>query len=125
MPSCLAIIYGNQKAENLYICEGKWDSLAMIEILDKYNKLNDATIIMPTNGVKTLLKHITDIELNNFGNIHLCLDNDKGKVNKLGKPDDVSWQTTQELIKLYPKFIDKTPQGYKDWNDWWKEHLYD
>ena len=120
MPSCMAIMYGEQKAENLYICEGEWDSLAMIEILDKYNKLNNSTIIMPTNGVKTLLKHITDIELNNFDKIHLCLDNDKGKVNKLGKPDDVSYQTTQELLKLYPRFIDNTPQGCKDINDWWK-----
>ena len=120
MPSCLAIIYGQPKAENLYICEGEWDSLAMIEILDKYNKLDSSTIIMPTNGVKTLLKHITDIELNNFDKIHLCLDNDKGKVNKQGKPDDVSWQTTQELLRLYPNFIDKTPQDCKDINDWWK-----
>ena len=120
MPSCLAIIYGQPKAENLYICEGEWDSLAMIEILDKYNKLGNSTIIMPTNGVKTLLKHITDIELNNFDKIHLCLDNDKGKVNKLGKPDDVSYQTTQELLKTYPTFIDNTPQGCKDINDWWK-----
>ena len=120
MPSCLAITYGQQKAKNLYICEGEWDSLAMIEILDKYNKLHNSTIIMPTNGVKTLLKHITDIELNNFENIHLCLDNDKGKVNKQGKPDDVSWQTTQELLRLYPNFIDKTPQDCKDINDWWK-----
>lgn len=122
MPSCLAIIYGNQKAENLYICEGEWDSLAMIEILDKYNKLDNSTIIMPTNGVKTLIKHITDIELNNFKNIYLCLDNDKGKVNKHGKPDDVSWQTTQALLALYPNFIDKTPEDSKDINDWWKEH---
>ena len=125
MPSCLAIMYGDNKAENLYICEGEWDSLAMIEILDKYNKLDNATIIMPTNGVKTLLKHITDLELNNFDNVYLCLDNDKGKVNKQGKPDDVSWQTTQELLRLYPNFIDKTPTGCKDINDWWKEHRND
>ena len=97
----------------------------MIEILDKYNKLDSSTIIMPTNGVKTLLKHITDIELNNFDKIHLCLDNDKGKVNKQGKPDDVSYQTTQELLKTYPTFIDNTPEGCKDINDWWKEHKYE
>lgn len=124
-PNCLSIMWGKQQAENLYICEGEWDSLAMMDILDKYNKLDNSTIIIPTNGVKTLLKHITDIELNNFDNVYLCLDNDKGKVNKQGKPDDVSWQTTQELLRLYPKFIDKTPTGCKDINDWWKEHKDD
>ena len=97
----------------------------MVDILDKYNKIDDSIIITPTNGAKTLLAKITDIELNNFENIYLCLDNDKGKINKQGKPDDVSWQTTQALLKLYPKFIDKTPIDCKDINDWWKEHKYE
>lgn len=128
-PRCLARVYGNNKNENCYICEGYMDAYILIQILEKNNKLDCSSIYTSANGVQHTIKIIEQLNFNNFKNFYLCLDNDKKKekIIKNGKPQDVSRQQTKAIIEKFPFFVDKTPQftdeeiesGLKDISDWY------
>ena len=119
-PATMMKIKYQEQTENLYICEGEFDSYIMYQILKKYNKLDASSIISPSNGVGTLINCIQEIYFNNYRNIYLCLDNDAAGL-----------QVTQALLMAYPFMQDKTPQftdpqllqGHTDLNDWYKLNI--
>jgi len=132
-PSCVMSIKGKPTDKNLYICEGEFDALVMVEILRAYKKLDYSSIYSPSMGVSNLKNCINKINFENYENVYLCLDNDieKRKIIVNGKSQDVSLQMTKELIERHPFLIDKTPKftdeelklGNKDITDWWKIHI--
>lgn len=107
-PSTIAMIWGKEKNENLYICEGMLDGYVLTQWMDYPEH---STIYTPSMGVGSLKNSILEINFNNFENIYLCLDNDKPKWNKKTK----KWvaagpANTKELLERYPFMIDKTPK---------------
>lgn len=119
-PATMMKIKYQQESENLYICEGEFDSYIMYQILKKYNKLDNSSIISPSNGASSLNGCIQEIYFNDYKNVYLCLDN-----------DDAGQKTKEAILMAYPFIVDKTPQftkqqladGYNDLNDWYKLNI--
>ena len=92
---CLAIIYGKEKADTLYLVEGFLDSYILVQMLKEYNILQYSTVASVSNGVNGTLAIMPEIKFNNFDTIKLMLDNDE--------PGDLM---TERVLKQYPFVVD-------------------
>lgn len=120
-PSCISLVYGCKQSSHLYICEGEWDALIMVQILDELNQLDDSTVVTPSMGVGNLEKCIGEIDFSKFSKVSLVLDN-----------DEASNKVTARLLEKYKFMLDKTPQfddnelkqSYKDLTDWYYLNMF-
>lgn len=92
---CLAIIYGKEKADTLYLVEGFLDSYILVQMLKEYNILQYSTVASVSNGVNGTLAIMPEIKFNNFDTIKLMLDN-----------DEAGDLMTERVLKQYPFVVD-------------------
>ncbi|MGM9544525.1 MAG: toprim domain-containing protein [Romboutsia timonensis] len=72
----IAKIYGKDKSDTLYICEGFIDAITLVQwLLDK--KQDNFTVYSCSSGVSSLFNCLSEINFSNFKNIKLILDNDE------------------------------------------------
>lgn len=73
--STIATVYGKEKAETLYICEGFIDGMCLVQwLLESGQK--DFAVYSCSHGVNSLLNRMPEINFANFKQIKLMLDND-------------------------------------------------
>ena len=108
-PTGLAMINSYKPTtEVLAIVEGYFDGYALYQHLREVKQLKYYHIVTPSNGVQSLLKYISQVDLSKYKRAYLYLDN-----------DDVGNTVAEKIIEKYPtKFIRiKTECGCKDFND--------
>lgn len=93
-PKTLARFYGDDTAKTLYIAEGEFDAIILVQWLLENNQ-KDFMVVSPSNGASSLLSVIPQLQLNKFDKIKLILDN-----------DNAGDKATEEVIKKYPMIID-------------------
>lgn len=110
-PKTLARFYGADTAKTLYIGEGEWDSIVLVQWLLENNQ-KDFMVVSPSNGASSLLSVIPQLQLNKFEQIKLIMDNDAS-----------GDKATNEIIEKYPMIIDSRDflknDGIKDINDYY------
>ena len=110
-PKTLARFYGADKAKTLYIAEGEFDCIVLVQWLLENNQ-KDFTVVSPSNGASSLISVMNQIKLNNFKKIKLILDN-----------DEAGNKATNEIIGQYPFIVDSRDflikSGIKDINDYY------
>ena len=110
-PKTLARFYGAYTAKTLYIAEGEFDCIVLVQWLLENNQ-KDFTVVSPSNGASSLISVMNQIKLNNFEKIKLILDN-----------DEAGNKATNEIIEQYPFIVDSRDflikSGIKDINDYY------
>lgn len=110
-PKTLARFYGADTAKTLYIAEGEFDCIVLVQWLLE-NKQKDFTVVSPSNGASSLISVMNQIKLNNFEKIKLILDN-----------DEAGNKATNEIIEQYPFIVDSRDflinSNIKDINDYY------
>lgn len=107
-PTGLAMINSYKPTtEALVIVEGYFDGYALYQHLYKKRQLKYYHIVTPSNGVQSLLKHISQVDFAKYKKFFLYLDNDE-EGNKVAA----------KIIERYPMFQRiLTPCGCKDFNE--------
>ena len=107
-PTGLAMINSYKPTtEALVIVEGYFDGYALYQHLYKKRQLKYYHIVTPSNGVQSLLKHISQVDFAKYKKFFLYLDNDE-EGNKVAA----------KIIDRYPMFQRiLTPCGCKDFNE--------
>lgn len=115
--STIAVIYGLNASDTLYITEGFIDGYVLVQwLLDKGQ--HDFTVYTPSNGVSSLYNCLPEIKFNNFKKIKMILDNDEAGDN-----------ATQKIIDDYPFIIDSRQflknKNVKDICDYYNKFVID
>lgn len=107
-PTGLAMINSYKPTtEALVIVEGYFDGYALYQHLYKKRQLKYYHIVTPSNGVQSLLKHISQVDFAKYKKFFLYLDNDE-EGNKVAA----------KIIDRYPMFQRiLTHCGCKDFNE--------
>ncbi len=107
-PTGLAMINSYKPTTKaLVIVEGYFDGYALYQHLYKKRQLKYYHIVTPSNGVQSLLKHISQVDFAKYKKFFLYLDNDE-EGNKVAA----------KIIDRYPMFQRiLTPCGCKDFNE--------
>lgn len=107
-PTGLAMINSYKPTTKaLVIVEGYFDGYALYQHLYKKRQLKYYHIVTPSNGVQSLLKHISQVDFAKYKKFFLYLDNDE-EGNKVAA----------KIIERYPMFQRiLTPCGCKDFNE--------
>ena len=107
-PTGLAMINSYKPTtEALVIVEGYFDGYALYQYLYKKRQLKYYHIVTPSNGVQSLLKHISQVDFAKYKKFFLYLDNDE-EGNKVAA----------KIIDRYPMFQRiLTHCGCKDFNE--------
>ena len=115
-PTGLAMI--NQftsKAEILVVVEGYFDGYVLWQYLNDEDQSDYYHIVTPSNGVTSLLKHISKIDFDKYKKFYLFLDNDEPGNN-----------ATEKIIEKYPIFEKFTLNSdCKDFNEHYIKYLKD
>ena len=109
-PKTLARFYGADTAKTLYIAEGEFDAIILVQWLLENNQ-KDFIVVSPSNGASSLLSVMPRLQLNKFEQIKLIMDN-----------DTAGDKATEEVLKSYPMVVDSRgflkQSGTKDINDY-------
>lgn len=93
-PTGLAMINSYKPTtEVLVVVEGYFDGYALHQHLREQKQLKYYHIVTPSNGIQSLLKHISQVDFSKYKRFYLYVDNDEAGNKVAG-----------EILKQYPKF---------------------
>lgn len=108
---CLAIIYGKEKVDTLYLVEGFLKGYVLLQYLLEKG-ITDFRICSCSHGVSSLYNCISEIKFSNFNKIKLMLDADKA-----------GDEATEKILNKYPFFVDVRNFLFKtkckDFDEWY------
>lgn len=103
---CMINAYTPQM-EILVIVEGYFDGYALFQYLNEKGVVKHYHIVTPSNGVQSLLKHISLVDFDKYKKYYLYIDNDSAGNAK-----------ANEILEKYPMFERVTTTcGCKDFNE--------
>lgn len=107
-PTGLAMINSYKPTtEVLAVVEGYFDGYALHQHLRKQRQLKYYHIVTPSNGIQSLLKHISQVDFSKYKRFYLYVD-----------MDEVGNNGADEILKKYPMFRRiVTDCGCKDFNE--------
>ena len=107
--TCIAMIYGKEEAQDLFICEGFLDSYLFVQYMLEQNQ-SDFAVVSCSSGVESLKYVINEINFSKYQNIKLLLDN-----------DPAGDKMTKYLIEMFPFMQDRRflLGEYNDFSDWY------
>lgn len=107
-PTGLAMINSYKPTmEVLAVIEGYFDGYALYQHLKEQKQIQYYHIVTPSNGIQSLLKHISQVDFSKYKRFCLYVDNDEGG-NKVA----------EKIMAKYPIFERVTTDcGCKDFNE--------
>ena len=107
-PTGLAMINSYKPTmEVLAVVEGYFDGYALYQHLKEQKQIQYYHIVTPSNGIQSLLKHISQVDFSKYKRFYLYVDNDE-EGNKVA----------EKIMAKYPIFERVTATcGCKDFNE--------